>query len=189
MTEILSTRCVLTTSCTRDPCSHHDYTRPSPLFMSCHSTSCQLATYNFLHVRKSPTPIFPSGSRFFFSQTTFSPQPVQAPPAQKKAFDLICVSIFISLTKYTCSFSKFFLMHLRGISISGKPVHLPAMKAMFVILLFGRCCEHNCEGGKFTVREDNSGGEKIKGRNSLREKIIREGGVRGGSYCMRNAVG
>ena len=37
------------------------------------------------------------------------------------------------------------------------------MKAMFVILLFGRCCEHNCEGGKFTVREDNSGGEKSKG--------------------------
>ena len=189
MTEILSTRCVLTTSRTREPCSHPDYTRPSPLFMSCHSTSCQLTTYNFPHVRKSPTSIFPSGSRFFFSQITFSPQPVQASHAQKKASDLICVSIFITLTKYTCSFSKFFFYAFTGDICFGEISSSASNESYVRHTSFGRCCEHNCEGGKFTVREDNSRGEKIKGRSYIREKIIRERGVRGGSYCMRNAVG
>ena len=164
MTEILSTRCVLTTSCTREPCSHPDYTRPSPLFMSCHSTSCQLTTYNFPHVRKSPTSIFPSGSRFFFSQITFSPQPVRAPPAQKKASDLIYVSIFISLTKYTCSFSKFFFFNAFTGDIYFGEISSSASNESCVHHTFlGRRCEHNCEGGKFTVRENSREEKKSKG--------------------------
>ena len=159
---------------------------PSPLFMSWHSTSCQLMTYNFPHVRKSP--IFPSGSRFSFSQIMFSPQPVHAPPEQKKVSDLICVSIFISLTKYTCSFSKLFNAFTGDIYF-GEINWSASNESYMRHTSFWRCCEHNYEGGKFIARGDNSGGGEIKGRKYLREKIIRERGVWGGSYCMRNAVG